>query len=64
MRGSHNDFGRRPSGDRVLDLYYLDRILEYHHANLHDEFIMRELMSSKEKLKYFKNRLKKEGKWN
>ena len=62
MRGSFKNFGNRPSGDRVLDLYYLNRILEHHLANKDDAFIQNDLMLSKEKLEKYKNRLKREGK--
>ncbi|MFD1033035.1 hypothetical protein [Metaplanococcus flavidus] len=63
MRGSFKNFGRRSSGMRVLDLYYLDRMLEHHHAKRDDQFIMEDLKLSKEEFEKYRNQLLKEGVW-
>ena len=64
MRGSYKNFKRRSMETRILDRYYLDRILEHHINHKDDECIMKKLGISKEDFEKYRNRLKREGKWN
>lgn len=63
MSKSFNNFGHRPTGMRVLDKYYLYRILEHRHAKRDDKFIMEDLNLSKEEFEKYRYKLLKEGVW-
>lgn len=64
MRGSFKNNKQMSLRYQIMDQYYLDRIIDYRRECKDDEYIVKNLGISEEDFEKYRNRLKREGRWN